>query len=160
MVNCPVCEYAQEGGGECAVCGKRLQEVEPQGAAVTRLPDLEPTVLEGRPPAPVERISDLDPTRHEATPAPPDEPVAWLERTSPAPGPPAPDLFAQPTCRYCRTPTSPGDVFCSRCGLKLTVYARETPAPPSADVRRCRFCGAAGAGLACPACGARFAGEP
>ena len=159
MTICPVCEHAQEDGGECTVCGRRLLRDPPQGETVQPLADLEPTRIEAQPATAMEPMADLAPTQHDAIPEAEtaEGSAPWLERTSlPRQAAPERDVFALPTCRYCRTPASPDEVFCSRCGLKLTVYAREAPTTDGADVRRCRFCSAAGAGLACRSCGARF----
>jgi hypothetical protein len=158
MVICPVCEHAQDVGGECAVCGKPFGAAQGTNGPVARLPDLEPTRLEASPAPLVEAIQDLEPTVREAAgvAAAPEEPAHWLERTSvPVEGETL-DPFALALCRYCRTPASPGDVFCARCGLKLAVYTREAPEESSGAVRRCRFCGADSAGGSCAACGMRF----
>jgi hypothetical protein len=159
MAICPVCEHAQDEGGECALCGKNLGAPE-EGAPAARMPDLEPTRLEAATPARRETMTDLEPTLHEPAPAAvaaEEGPAPWLERTALPPVSAPPDLLAVAACRYCRTPASPGDVFCARCGLKLAVYSRPSAEPRQGDVRRCRFCGAAGRGSSCPSCGARLA---
>ena len=161
MVICPVCEHAQDGGGECQVCGKRFEHPGADEPRIARLPDLEPTVLEPRAAANVDPVPDLEPTSHQAGSAggAPVEVASWIERTSlPAEGASTPDLLAAAVCRYCRTPASPGDVFCGGCGLKLPFHARAT-ALADPPLRRCRFCGVSGAGDACPSCGALFPRE-
>ncbi len=159
MTICPVCEHAQEGNDECTVCGRPFLRPQPQGEIVQPLADLEPTRVEPQTPTMIEPMADLAPTRHDAMPeaATAEGSAPWLEQTSlPRQAAPERDVFALATCRYCRTPASPDEVFCSRCGLKLAVYAREAPTTAGADVRQCRFCGAAGVGRACRSCGARF----
>lgn len=158
MAICPVCEHAQDGGDECALCGRPLPAAQVPDEPVVRLADLEPTRLATAATPEAEVVAGLEPTAREALAAAPVEPAPWIERTS-APSERAPfDLLALATCRYCRTPAPPGDVFCARCGLKLETHGRERPVP-AARVRRCRFCGASGAGDLCPSCGARLAGD-
>jgi hypothetical protein len=178
MVVCPVCEHAQAQGAECEVCGKRLArgaaaipQVSPvDGFEPTRLDyeddpftsvaalgELEPTLV-----APVdvaeEAIPGIEPTLH----APVDAegfPVDGLERLDAAiPGDARTTLPAVIVCRYCRTPSPPGERICGRCGMRLPAFA-EGPAPEVSASRRCGSCGALAAGTRCPSCGERLAAE-
>lgn len=174
MIVCPVCEHAQAEGAECEVCGKKLlrgaaavpfvppvegleptrhadvdagaallPELEPTGHAAADLPDgggIVPDVETGRAlpvDVPDERLPDLE---HAAADTALDLPTA---------------VPAIVTCRYCRTPASPGERICGRCGMRLPVFEAEAPeAPP--PLRRCS-CGAmVRAGPLCPTCGARL----
>jgi hypothetical protein len=176
MVVCPVCEHAQEHGVECLVCGKSLLVVAASVDPTPQLDGLEATRAETLPSPDPERIADLEPTALETTdPGASADPAPWIERTARDPvltttgeelevertaaapdDVPGRDLLEPPTCRYCRVPAAPGEVFCARCGLKLAVYRSPEPEERRGVVRRCRFCGAAGAGEACPSCGARL----
>jgi hypothetical protein len=181
MVICPMCEHAQEPGGECILCGRRLLDVGASDEPIPRMGDLDPTRLEISVAPSMDRIEGLEPTLLDVpAAAAPEEPPPWIERTARDPvaaealeplaiertcsaredAPPR-DLLELPICRYCRTPASPGEVFCARCGLKVDVYTGGTGGSVNshADVRRCRFCGAAATGEACPSCGTRFAVE-
>ncbi|HEY6004057.1 MAG TPA: hypothetical protein VIV57_14375 [Anaeromyxobacter sp.] len=172
MIVCPVCEHTQAQGAECEVCGKKLLHgaaaipfVPPvEGLEHTRhadvdasaplLPELEPTrqaaVEAWSDPAP-----DLDPGR--AAPVDvADDPVPDLERSQeglPADAPTA--VPAIVTCRYCRTPSLPGEHVCGRCGMRLPVFEERAPEAEPAG-RRCG-CGALVTGPLCPICGARLA---
>ncbi len=158
---CPVCENVQEAGTECSVCGARLSTAPPLRIDTVPLPDLEPTSVAAAPTVPV-TTRDGDAGWLEATAAPPVQvPVEALaveraahdgvarERTPPA----------ATACRYCRTPAAPGARFCERCGMSLPVLRRAAAARPddAASAVRCRSCGTAVTGAACPACGARIA---
>jgi ribosomal protein L40E len=158
MAICPVCEHAQESGGDCDVCGWRLLDSGALDEPAPTLADLEPTRHQVGRGWNAERMDDLEPTVHAAAggAAPREVHTPWLERTcTAAEDAPPRDLLAAAICRYCRTPSPPGQVFCSRCGLKLTPYSGE-PLPPAGSLRRCRMCGAGGEGEVCPACGARL----
>jgi hypothetical protein len=185
MVTCPMCEHVQESGDECSLCGRRLLEVRAPDELVPRMDGLDPTRLEMAVAPGMDAMEDLEPTMIDvpAAAAATEELPTWIERTAREPASAVAveplaiehtastredasprDLLALPICRYCRTPASPGEAFCARCGLKLAVYAGGTGSTGAAvnshvDVRRCRFCGAAAAGHACPECGARFAVE-
>jgi hypothetical protein len=176
MIVCPLCEHAQPHGGDCELCGKRLDAAGAPAPSVPPLEGLEPT-LHAAAAAAADGVPDLEPTGHaavhlvaervpdlEATRAPPVDVDAAtlpdLERTEaaglPSDGPTA--LPAFPTCRYCRTPALPGERVCARCGMRLPALA--APAAPevaAADVRRCS-CGAPLRGPVCPVCGGRTAG--
>lgn len=158
MAICPLCEHVQEGGWECAVCGKRFADGGEPAQPVERLEELVPTRLEATAPPTLEQMSDLEPTFHAAAAVAGEEAPPWIEPTSLPAEQLSRDLLALPACRSCRMPAAPGDVFCARCGLKLPVPSRppQTPAP---RLRRCRSCGLVGAGDACPGCGARLPAE-
>ncbi len=179
MVVCPVCEHEQEQGSECLVCGKRLLSAGAPDDPTPRLDGLEGTCVEALPAPEPERMADLEPTmRESAPPSVPDGPAPWIEHTARAPvqavtvealeiertalaahGASDQDPFALSTCRYCRTPAAPGEIFCGRCGLKLAIYRPRPPEERRGPLRRCRACGAAGAGDACPSCGSRLPPE-
>ncbi|HEX9243096.1 MAG TPA: zinc ribbon domain-containing protein [Anaeromyxobacter sp.] len=177
MIICPICEHPQAQGSECDVCGKRLvagvsaadlaiaavDGLEPTlhlpaDAVEERIPDLEPT-LRGAGDAVFadDRTPDLEPTRTEPVdvdaPETPD-----VERTAVAGLPDdGPTLLPEVVlCRYCRTPASPGDWLCARCGVRLPVIPLAT-ADAAALLRVCS-CGTSvrpDASL-CPNCGARL----
>ena len=130
MTICPVCEHAQESGGECTVCGRRLLRDPPQGETVQPLADLEPTRIEAQPATAMEPMADLAPTQHDAIPEAEtaEGSAPWLERTSlPPQAAPERDVFALPTCRYCRTPAGPGE---RTAGIALTPpYDRHSILP-------------------------------
>jgi hypothetical protein len=185
MVACPVCEHEQDEGAECEVCGKVLVGAAQPDAATALLQGLEPTALEyvadGDPePLPGLERSDtgvvqfsaqvaspdwLEPTRHELPPEPLEtavapQPVEAVEAVeiesllSQLAGGDAPSL--RPRCRYCRTEWSPGEAFCKRCGMKVSVVR-----PEASEVERpqCPQCGRLAEGAVCRACGARLAAK-
>jgi hypothetical protein len=183
---CPVCEHEQdqERGVECSVCGKSLLAVAAPADPTPQLDGLEATRAEALPAPEPERFADLEPTALEPTalavpePGAPGDPAPWIERTAREPvlaanveelevertaaapdAVPGRDLLEPPTCRYCRAPAAPGEVFCALCGLKLAVYRSPGAEERRGTPRRCRFCGASGAGDACPSCGARLPAE-
>lgn len=172
MITCPVCENQQPHGGECEVCGRRLDGPPPPVAPVAPMDGLEPTRA-----APVdvdgERFPDLEPTRAgdvfvaaervpdlEATAAAPvtvaAELLPDLERTAeaPIPGDAPTALPAVVVCRYCRTPATGGERLCGRCGMRLPVSSAGAPAAAPAAERICS-CGLPVRGSRCPSCGAR-----
>jgi hypothetical protein len=179
MMVCPVCEHEQERGVECFVCGKSLLAVAARADPTPQLDGLEATRAEALPAPAPERFADLEPTALEAPePGALGDPAPWIERTARDPvlaatveelevertaaapdAVPRRDLLEPPTCRYCRAPAAPGEVFCPRCGLKLAVYRSARPEERRGPPRRCRFCGASGTGGACPSCGARLPAE-
>lgn len=149
MVVCPVCENVQPPAEACDVCGRALAPQADRSDAAPALASLEPT-RHADAAADAAYLEDLEPTLLEPAPAVADDAGAadWVERTpldaageaSPsaidveptrfASAPDAPrDPFALAVCRYCRTSAPPGDVFCSRCGVKLDLY-RPPPRPP------------------------------
>jgi hypothetical protein len=172
MIVCPVCEHPQAQGEHCESCGKRLV-AGPTAAdlALPRVEGLEPTAH-----APAaggtERLAELQPTGHEesGTPVPdamPDfeataaapvdvdvEPTADVEPTSAGiPGDLPTTLAGTLACRYCRTPATPGELLCTRCGMRLPLPIQASPEAPPAP--RICSCGATVRGRACPSCGAR-----
>ncbi len=177
MIVCPVCEHQQPQGSECDVCGKRLATgVSERDLAIPAVDGLEPT-QHARIDVAADRVAELEPTHHaaaaafvddvtpdlEATSAPPVDveetaQVPDLERTAmEVPGDARTELAASPLCRYCRTPSIPGERLCSRCGMSLPVVVSAAAAAAAAALRLCS-CGTAvraGAPL-CPACGARL----
>lgn len=178
MIVCPVCEHQQAQGAECEVCGKRLVAgVSAADLAIPRVEGLEPTLHGPAGPAPAgERIAELEPTLHAATgAAAPGDPTPDLEATRAAPVDVAVELTpdvertsagipddlptalpAFTTCRYCRTPASPGERICSRCGMRLPVAPQAAAGAPAAVLRICS-CGMTlreGVSL-CPSCGSR-----
>jgi hypothetical protein len=178
MIVCPVCEHAQPQGTECDLCGKRLA-AGPSDAdlAIPAVDGLEPTL---RPPADAveERMAELEPTLRGAGDATiVEDPTPDLEATRAAPvdvdAPLAPDIERTqagipddpPTlvpevvvCRYCRTPASPGERLCARCGVRLPVTAGAVAGGGDPDQLRVCTCGTTvrpDASL-CPSCGARL----
>jgi hypothetical protein len=170
---CPVCEHPQELGAECELCGMSLAHAGTAAASVAPVDGLEPT-LHGAVDFLPELVPDLEPTHHapagvvallaavEVEPtriAPVDvedaSPVPDLERTEAEglPGDGPTPLEAMPVCRYCRTPSMPGERICSRCGMRLPV-AGGRPSVVAAAPRLCG-CGAPVSGARCPSCGAR-----
>jgi hypothetical protein len=174
MIRCPLCESTQEAGDACEVCGRPFARAEAVPADVPPAEGLEPTshaavAVDG------EAFAELEPTRHDAVESAPD-PAPGLEPTGEAPvdadAPPIDDLEpnavgiagdeptpfpALVTCRYCRTPASPGEVLCGRCGMRLPLAApapREVALEPGA-ARICG-CGTPIRGPVCPSCGARL----
>jgi len=171
MLLCPVCEHAQEGGDECAVCGQRLEPSPLSPPEVAALEGLEPTHFDGVE-GEGERLLDLEPTGFDPAPEAPAVPVelepARAEAVSAAVTPlddleptrslPLPDdpasAPAPPACRYCRTPVPPTDAFCPRCGMRLARSAAPRPAS-AAPAAVCSSCGTPSTGDVCRACGAR-----
>jgi hypothetical protein len=180
MIVCPVCEHPQPQGAECDLCGKRLVAgLSEADLAIPTVDGLEPTL---RQPADAaeERMPDLEPTLRGAGDATfAEDPTPDLEATRAAPvdvdAGPAPDL--EPTqagipddgptlvpevavCRYCRTPASPGDRLCARCGVRLPVPFTVASGAGSRDPVQLRVCSCGttvrpDASL-CPSCGARL----
>lgn len=174
MIACPVCEHPQDGGAECAVCGRSLaalggfdppvtplEGLEPTtlasdqaGGEVAALPELEPTLQAAAGPVPADRLAELEPTlapRVEAA----GELVPDLEPTAAPPsGDPRTVLPLFPVCRYCRTPAGPGERLCGRCGMRLQIEPVTGPGAPVAVPRLCS-CGTPVTRSTCPACGAR-----
>jgi hypothetical protein len=177
MIVCPVCEHPQALGTECEVCGKRLS---PAAAAVPPVPaveGLEPTRLDpgGQALPPADRLAELEPTRHRPVNLSAAEPALDVEPTRAPPAdvdaPPLPDLERTGTgipgdaptalplnvlCRYCRTPATPGERLCARCGMRLPIMAESTTAREDARPAGgiCGY-GARVTGPRCPSCGAR-----
>jgi hypothetical protein len=178
MIVCPVCEHAQPQGAECDLCGKRLVAgVSEADLAIPVVDGLEPTLC---PPADAveEKMPELEPTLRGAGDATfVEDRTPDLEATRAAPvdvdSPPAPDLERTqagipddpPTlvpevavCRYCRTPASPGDRLCARCGVRLPVPPAAAGAGRGGPAPRVCSCGTTvrpDASL-CPSCGARL----
>ncbi|BDG07671.1 hypothetical protein [Anaeromyxobacter paludicola] len=175
MIVCPVCEHAQVSPDECEVCGKRFRPG-PAGGEVTAPPEawLEPTALDEARSGAVAPIAELEPTRFEASAAAP-APIPDLEPTAAAavevpaerladfeptladviPGDRPTAVPAVLVCRYCRTPASPGELLCGRCGMRLPVLHPVAPVAPRAAPVPCPSCGTPGEGERCIACGAR-----
>jgi rRNA maturation protein Nop10 len=174
MIVCPLCEHAQAIGEECEVCGKKLSATS-EAPFVARFEGLELTRLEEAVVADVETVPGLEPTRHAPVTAVPEpipyleptrledvtvavEPIPELERTQAEPLPweeRAPAVLA-PLCRYCRTPASPGDVLCGRCGMRLPVSQPTAAAPPpEGPAARCPSCGSLSLADICPGCGGK-----
>ncbi len=179
MIVCPLCEHSQPGGDACEVCGRRLEGPAAEAAPAPALEGLEPTLhtaagavaappLEGLEPtglepgavAAAEPFLDLEPTGAapvavvEVAPAPDLEPTA-LPSTGDGPTPAPASLV----CRYCRTPASPGERRCERCGMRLPVLSATAEEDGAAsETVRCS-CGAPVTGVVCPACGGRLAGS-
>ncbi len=173
MVVCPLCEHAQPTGDVCDVCGRKLAGPGAEPLPIAPLEGLEPTRLDAPPSAAPSPLPGLEPTAHPAVNAAlvavPDlergraapvavvpEPLPGVERTEvePIPGDaPTPEPVA-PTCRYCRTPAAPGELLCSRCGMRLPT-ARGPDEAPSAEsqLARCPACGTMTAGAICTGCG-------
>jgi hypothetical protein len=176
MTACPVCEHSQAAGDTCEVCGWRLAGAPAAAAeaAATPMADLESTRLAPTPDAPVALLGELEPTRVAAaeTPVATEDGSAWVEQTAfgrveavtveaieverveAAAKEAAVDLFAQPTCRYCRTAALPGDAFCGKCGMKIAAAGAPRP-EPEAGPRRCPVCGAKATGALCLHCSTR-----
>ncbi|HTP52049.1 MAG TPA: hypothetical protein VMK42_15245 [Anaeromyxobacteraceae bacterium] len=173
MPACPVCETEAREGGECAVCGHRLEGGAGTRVEVEPLPGLEPTLFAGAA-AEGERLPEVEPTRYvQAGDLPPDpvaveptlaarvnpavEPLAGLEPTL---AEPVPDDGREPAaafaCRYCRTPAPPTEIFCFRCGMRLPREAA-TAAEAARVPVPCRSCGTPTLGTVCIACGVRTA---
>ena len=152
MPSCNLCENVQPSGEACDVCGhpfpaaeRTPPPVEPvegleatslpaAGAVEGDLPELERTAID-----PVQVVvatmDGLQPTEAEGIPD-----------DGPAPAPAA-------ACRYCRTPSFPGEAFCAHCGMRLP---REPGAPEApAAVVLCRDCGSPVRGETCTSCGVR-----
>jgi hypothetical protein len=121
--------------------------------AVEPFPELEPTVQAGIGPVEVEPFPELEPTRAELVEAPV-EPVPDLEITAAAPAEPRTPQPAFPVCRYCRTPSGPGDWLCSRCGMWLAAPQAAPGAGDAPPLRLCS-CGTPITRSICPTCGAR-----
>ncbi|MGC3998951.1 MAG: hypothetical protein QM767_16490 [Anaeromyxobacter sp.] len=172
MIVCPLCEHTQAQGDECEVCGRRfpagvavpvpvapVEGLEATGhapvhPAAEQTPDLEATRFAAAQVAP-EVTPDIEATRAAPVAAVPLDVVPDLERISD--GLPADEgvlLPPLPVCRYCRTPAGPDERICSRCGMRLPVFA-VAPAVPAAEEGRVCGCGARVRGQVCPACGAR-----
>lgn len=176
MIVCPVCEHQQSTGAECEVCGKRfapgslpIPPVAPmEGLEATQhgpvdlgfepgasLPDLEPTLA---PPvdAPEESTPGVEPTRTAPVDvdAPPIPDLERLEAGIPGDGPTA--LPLAPVCRYCRTPSVPGERLCSRCGMRLPVIDAGLVPQGTEGLHLCTNCGTLTTRELCPACGNRL----
>jgi hypothetical protein len=175
MIVCPVCEHPQETGSECELCGKRfaagtvpiayvppMEGLEPTLHAdaenlfdlVETIPDLEPTSA-----APVDapevRTQDVEPTS--AAPVQ-DESVAIpdIERIQDDIPVDAPTVLPlAPVCRYCRTPSVPGEKLCSRCGMQLAVIDPNLIPSGAEGITLCSNCGSVSTREVCPACGSR-----
>jgi hypothetical protein len=178
MIVCPVCEHPQDSGAECELCGKRfapgslpvaavppLEGLEtthhapvelPWGSDSEPIPELEPT-SSAPVDAPEERTPDVEPTA--AAPVDVDSAlIPDIERQSAEiPGDAPTALPLAPLCRYCRTPSIPGERTCSRCGMRLEVVDPELVSSSSAaGVRQCPNCGTIATRSPCPACGNRI----
>ena len=174
MTTCPLCEHQQEVGDECQVCGHSLvarveaevlvgaiEGLEPTllgepGAVdeVEPLPGLEPTLQAGAGEVGADPVPDLEPTAAAPVEAA-GQPVPDLEPTAAAPSGDAPtELPLFPVCRYCRTPTGPGERICGRCGMGLPIGT--APASPAGAPPRFCSCGTPVTRSICPACGARI----
>ena len=172
MPTCPVCENAQEGGDECAVCGRLLVGGSDPGARVEPVEGLEPTLFADSA-APAEHLEGLEPTSFddvavdrgdpvdvEPTLAAPVEarvePLEDIERTGASDVPDELELEpAAAACRYCRSALPPSAVFCPRCGMRA-ARAAAPPAAGTAAPAVCSSCGTPAAGAVCRACGARM----
>jgi hypothetical protein len=172
MIVCSLCENAQEYGDACEVCGRPFPRGEAVPVEVPAAEGLEATLYAGVAIA-GEALEGLEPTRHggvdlPAVPAPDLEPtrVAPVDVDAPAlegleptdagiPGDEATPFPALHTCRYCRTPASPGERICARCGMRLPVVAAAVPEPPGGEHVRICGCGTPARGPVCPSCGAR-----
>jgi hypothetical protein len=171
MIVCPVCEHAQAQGAECDLCGKGLAPGPAAVAAVPRIDGLEPTSLADGSFVAASPIAELEPTGHaavavldeltpgiEPTRAPPVDvevtPTPGIERTAAeATGDARTEVPLFVTCRYCRSPSMPGERVCGRCGMRLPSFGG-TGREAAQEVRRCG-CGAPVTGSLCPSCGAR-----
>jgi len=176
MAVCPVCEHEQREGSECEVCGKPLAGAAGAPAAMPRLLELEPTLLDyvaGPAPEPVEGLEPnargvqefsgqveppawLERTGHEASPEVPVEAME-VERLAPAELPEQDPGPQRPRCRYCQTEWSPGQAFCQRCGMRLPAVRAQEGGEP--EPSRCSQCGGPARGEVCPGCGARLQAE-
>lgn len=175
MTVCPVCEHPQESGAECEVCGKRFAPGTLPVPPVPRMEGLEPTLQAAveLDPGAIGTIAELEPTLAAPVDAPEEttpgvEPtraapvdvdaveIPDLERlTVEIPGDAPTVLPLAPTCRYCRTPSVPGERMCSRCGMLLPRIDVEL-VPAGADgLHVCTNCGTLTTRDLCPACGSR-----
>ena len=156
MTTCPLCEHQQEVGDECQVCGHSLVARVEAEVLVGAIEGLEPTLL-GEPGAvdEVEPLPGLEPTLQAGAGEVGADPVPDLEPTAAAPSGDAPtELPLFPVCRYCRTPTGPGERICGRCGMGLPIGT--APASPAGAPPRFCSCGTPVTRSICPACGARI----
>ncbi len=175
MVVCPLCEHPQATGGECEVCGKKLSGTS-EAPVISRLEGLESTRLQEALAVDVESVPELEPTRHGPVTAAPEpapyleptrveevtvsvEEIPELERThaDPLPWEERTPVVLAPLCRYCRTPSRPGEVLCGHCGMRLpfsepAAAGRVSERPAG----RCPSCGWLGLADVCPECGGRF----
>jgi uncharacterized OB-fold protein len=180
MIVCPVCEHQQATGAECENCGKRFAAGTAVEVPVARIEGLEPTGLAGGAPvdpATLSAIPELEPTGHAPVDVPAEPPVPELEPTLAAAveadAPPIPDLERleapipgdaptalpiAPVCRYCRTPSVPGERICSRCGMKLPLIDPGLVPAGTEGARLCTNCGTLTTSdrATCPACGNRL----
>jgi hypothetical protein len=157
MVICPVCEHAQEVGGECLVCGRSLVESGAPDDVVERLPGLEPTRLEVAPAPPVHRMEDLEPTLFEvpAVPAALEEPATWIERI-----PREPASSMTPASIAAMKSLEMESLAMESLQIERTALA--APDAPTGDLLAppvCRYCrtSAAPGELFCGRCGLRLA---
>jgi hypothetical protein len=177
MIVCPVCEHSQEAGAECDLCGKRFAPGTAPLAQVAPMEGLEPTLHldESDPFELSEGMPELEPTAVAAVDAP-EEITPDVERTCTAPvevdAPAMADierirdeipvdaptaLPLAPVCRYCRTPAVPGEMLCSRCGMRLAVIDPNLIPTGSETIVLCSHCGSISTREVCPACGSRRA---
>jgi hypothetical protein len=178
MIVCPVCEHQQAAGSECEVCGRHLVEGRGTDAPVAPLEGLELTSLDpiGAAALSAAPVEGLEVTAFERAEEPLfAEVVPDLEQTRTAPVEVAPDVTPDiervmdglpddgPSlmpivviCRYCRTEAGPGEKVCTRCGMRLPVFAPAAPVAAAGAPRLCS-CGTPVTRSRCPACGARNA---
>ena len=152
MPSCTLCENVQPAGEACDVCGHPFPGGERSAPPVEPVEGLEPTLLpeagavEGNLPE-LERTG-LDPVQVV---------VAAMDGLQPTEAEGIPDDGPAPppaaVCRYCRTPSFPGEAFCAHCGMRLP---RDGAAAAAAlPVVLCRDCGTPVRGEDCPSCGVR-----
>jgi hypothetical protein len=171
MIVCPVCEHPQAQGVECDRCGKRLLLGPAAIPHVLPVDGLEPTSVADGGLVAASRIAELEPTGYAAVVAADERtpgieptraasvdvavtPTPGIERTATEiPGDVRTEVPLFVTCRYCRSPSMPGERVCGRCGMRLPTFGA-TRREVTRDARRCS-CGAPVTGSLCPVCGAR-----
>lgn len=152
MPTCTLCESAQPSGEACAVCGHPFPAAERSSPPVEPVEGLEATSL------PTAGAVEGDLPELERTGIDPVQVVvAAMEGLQPTEAEGIPDDGPAPppaaVCRYCRTPSFPGEAFCAHCGMRLPREGGSAGAPLS--VVLCRDCGTPVQGETCPSCGVR-----
>lgn len=152
MPTCTLCENVQPAGEACAICGHPFPVAERSPPPVEPVEGLEATSLPAAGPVDGE-LPELERTGID----PVQVVVAAMEGLQPTEAEGIPDDGPAPppaaVCRYCRTPSFPGEAFCAHCGMRLPRDAGAPGAP--LPVVFCRDCGTPVQGETCPSCGVR-----
>ena len=86
MITCPVCESQQQSGTECETCGKQLFSTQAPPVEVSRLPELEQTlIVDPRLRVDAAPMAELEATGLRGGPDLPAQQVPELKMTSMAP---------------------------------------------------------------------------